>query len=156
VPTDVIGETDVPSGQVASVEWTDLPKGEARAWIVSATTSGGGSSVAEPAVFRTAGKATLQTSKVTAQAAPQKVTGETFSLKVAVTAGSLVPTGDVTVSFHGTQVASGTLSSNGTVTLDVNGSFPTGQQSFTATYLGSAEVAPSSKTFTVQFVKSGT
>lgn len=53
VPTAVVGETTVASGEVASVEWTKLKAGTAYAWVVSARSAGGGESTSEPAVFIT-------------------------------------------------------------------------------------------------------
>ncbi len=54
VPTRVVGETTVASGEVASVEWTKLAAGTAYAWVVTARSAGGGESTSEPAVFVTA------------------------------------------------------------------------------------------------------
>ena len=53
VPTSVVGEATVASGEVASVEWTGLKASTAYAWIVTARTVGGGTSTSEPAVFVT-------------------------------------------------------------------------------------------------------
>jgi Calcineurin-like phosphoesterase len=54
VPTEVVGETSVASGAVASVEWTNLKPDTAYAWVVTARSAGGGESTSEPAVFITA------------------------------------------------------------------------------------------------------
>jgi len=53
VPTRVVGESTVPSGEAASVEWTGLKPGTAYAWIVTAHSAGGGRTSSEPAVFMT-------------------------------------------------------------------------------------------------------
>ncbi|MGR0319552.1 metallophosphoesterase [Agromyces sp. ZXT2-3] len=53
VPSAVVGEATVPSGEVASVEWTRLKADTAYAWIVTATSAGGGTSTSEPSVFVT-------------------------------------------------------------------------------------------------------
>ncbi|WP_430645179.1 metallophosphoesterase [Agromyces sp. GXS1127] len=53
VPSAVIGETTVASGEIASVEWTRLKADTAYAWIVTATSAGGGTSTSEPSVFAT-------------------------------------------------------------------------------------------------------
>ncbi|GAA1055113.1 hypothetical protein GCM10017608_19650 [Agromyces luteolus] len=53
VPSAVVGETTVASGEVASVEWTRLKADTAYAWIVTATSAGGGTSTSEPSVFLT-------------------------------------------------------------------------------------------------------
>lgn len=53
VPTQVVGESTVASGEVASVEWTGLKPGTVYAWIVTARSAGGGESTSEPAVFIT-------------------------------------------------------------------------------------------------------
>ncbi|WP_136706386.1 metallophosphoesterase [Agromyces sp. H66] len=53
VPTAVIGEATVASGEVASVEWTKLKAGTAYAWIVTARSVGGGTSTSEPSVLIT-------------------------------------------------------------------------------------------------------
>jgi hypothetical protein len=53
VPTEVVGETTVASGEVASVDWTELKAGTAYAWVVTAQSAGGGESTSEPAVFIT-------------------------------------------------------------------------------------------------------
>jgi hypothetical protein len=53
VPTQVVGETTVPSGAVASVEWSQLEPGTAYAWVVTARSAGAGESTSEPAVFIT-------------------------------------------------------------------------------------------------------
>lgn len=54
VPTEVVGEATVASGEVASVEWTKLAADTAFAWVVTARSTGGGESTSEPAVFITA------------------------------------------------------------------------------------------------------
>lgn len=53
-PTTVIGETTVGSGEVASVTWKDLKPDTAYAWIVTSTSTGGGTSTSAPQVFATA------------------------------------------------------------------------------------------------------
>jgi hypothetical protein len=52
-PTDVIGETVVASGEVASVPWGGLKPGTAYAWIVTARSAGGGVTSSRPSVFAT-------------------------------------------------------------------------------------------------------
>ena len=56
-PTRVIGTKTVASGDVASVRWDRLKRGTQYAWIVTATTRGGGVTAAEPAFFTTRGGA---------------------------------------------------------------------------------------------------
>ncbi len=56
-PTRVIGTTAVASGDVASVRWDRLKRGTQYAWIVTATTRGGGVPAAAPAFFTTRGGA---------------------------------------------------------------------------------------------------
>jgi hypothetical protein len=53
-PTQVIDETTVASGDVAEATWSGLKPATAYAWIVTARTSGGGTSAALPSVFVTA------------------------------------------------------------------------------------------------------
>ncbi|WP_234661028.1 metallophosphoesterase [Agromyces marinus] len=53
VPSAVVGESTVASGEVASVEWTRLKADTAYAWIVTASSAGGGTSTSEPSVFLT-------------------------------------------------------------------------------------------------------
>lgn len=52
-PTSVIGEATVPSGQVASVQWSRLKKGTAYAWVVTARSAGGGVTTSTPSIFAT-------------------------------------------------------------------------------------------------------
>ncbi|MFE5308428.1 metallophosphoesterase [Isoptericola sp. NPDC056605] len=54
-PTRVIGTKAVTSGDVASVRWDRLKRDTQYAWIVTATTRGGGVTAAEPAFFTTRG-----------------------------------------------------------------------------------------------------
>ncbi|MFI2104938.1 metallophosphoesterase [Isoptericola sp. NPDC019693] len=54
-PTRVIGTRTVASGDVASVRWDRLKRGTQYAWVVTATTPGGGVTAAEPAFFTTRG-----------------------------------------------------------------------------------------------------
>ncbi|GAA1711558.1 hypothetical protein GCM10009809_04770 [Isoptericola hypogeus] len=54
-PTRVIGSATVASGDVASVRWDRLRRSTAYAWVVTATSTGGGVTAAEPSVFTTAG-----------------------------------------------------------------------------------------------------
>ncbi|MDQ0574450.1 metallophosphoesterase [Agromyces albus] len=53
VPTQVVGETTVASGEVASIEWAKLKPGTAYAWLVTARSAGGGETTSEPSVFIT-------------------------------------------------------------------------------------------------------
>ena len=53
MPTTVIGEATVPSGQVASVQWARLKKGTAYAWVVTARSAGGGITTSTPNIFAT-------------------------------------------------------------------------------------------------------
>ncbi|MER7504934.1 metallophosphoesterase [Nonomuraea pusilla] len=53
VPTRVIGESTVGSGQVASVTWDRLKSDTAYAWFVTARSAGGGVTASEPSVFVT-------------------------------------------------------------------------------------------------------
>ncbi|WP_349694837.1 metallophosphoesterase [Actinopolymorpha sp. B11F2] len=52
-PVRVIGETQVPSGEVASVTWQGLKPGTAYAWIVTAQSTGGGTTSSQPSAFAT-------------------------------------------------------------------------------------------------------
>lgn len=52
-PIAVVGETTVASGEVASVEWSDLQAGTAYAWFVVARSAGGGETPSLPSVFVT-------------------------------------------------------------------------------------------------------
>ena len=52
-PSAQIGSVTVPSGSVASADWTDLEPGTTYAWIVTARSAGGGVTASEPAVFTT-------------------------------------------------------------------------------------------------------
>ena len=52
-PTRVVGTTAVASGEVASVRWDHLRRDTQYAWIVTATTRGGGVTAADPALFTT-------------------------------------------------------------------------------------------------------
>ncbi|MFE6969609.1 metallophosphoesterase [Isoptericola sp. NPDC057653] len=54
-PTRVIGRETVASGEVAAVRWDRLKKDTQYAWIVTATTRGGGVTAAEPAILTTGG-----------------------------------------------------------------------------------------------------
>ena len=49
----MIGEATVPSGQVASVQWTGLKQGTAYAWVVTARSGGGGVTTSTPSIFAT-------------------------------------------------------------------------------------------------------
>ncbi|GAA4385233.1 metallophosphoesterase [Agromyces bauzanensis] len=53
VPTAVLGEEIVASGEVASVDWASLKPSTAYAWIVTARSAGGGTSTSDPSVFVT-------------------------------------------------------------------------------------------------------
>jgi len=52
-PTRVIGTRAVTSGEVASVRWDHLRRDTQYAWVVTATTRGGGVTAADPALFTT-------------------------------------------------------------------------------------------------------
>ena len=52
-PTEVVGEQTVPSGELASVTWRDLRPDTAYAWVVTATSPGGGVTSSAPQVFAT-------------------------------------------------------------------------------------------------------
>ncbi|TDD99064.1 metallophosphoesterase [Jiangella asiatica] len=52
-PTQVIGEATVASGEVASASWAGLTPSTTYAWIVTARSSGGGVTAAQPSVFTT-------------------------------------------------------------------------------------------------------
>ncbi|MFF3872855.1 metallophosphoesterase [Streptomyces sp. NPDC001978] len=52
-PVSVIGRAEVGSGEVASVTWRDLAPGTTHAWFVTARSTGGGVTAAEPSVFVT-------------------------------------------------------------------------------------------------------
>lgn len=54
-PLAVIGESTVPSGGVASVEWKGLKRGTAYAWLLIAHSEGGGRTASLPSVFVTSG-----------------------------------------------------------------------------------------------------
>ncbi|RIQ14381.1 metallophosphoesterase family protein [Jiangella rhizosphaerae] len=53
-PAESLGEVTVPSGSVASVDWTGLEPGTTYAWIVTAHSAGGGVTASAPAAFTTA------------------------------------------------------------------------------------------------------
>ncbi|MBB5788892.1 metallophosphoesterase [Jiangella mangrovi] len=53
-PVAEVGSVTVDSGAVATVSWPSLEPGTTYAWIVTATSAGGGVTAAEPAVFTTA------------------------------------------------------------------------------------------------------
>ncbi|WP_106815508.1 metallophosphoesterase [Microbacterium timonense] len=54
-PVAKIGQSAVPSGAVASVEWKGLKRGTAYAWLVVARSAGGGQTASLPTVFVTSG-----------------------------------------------------------------------------------------------------
>ena len=55
-PVEVIGESVVASGEVASVAWEGLRPGTTYAWVVTARSAGGGVTSSRPAVFTTVGR----------------------------------------------------------------------------------------------------
>ncbi|TDD69885.1 hypothetical protein E1262_11480 [Jiangella aurantiaca] len=52
-PAEALGAVTVPSGSVASVDWSGLEPGTTYAWIVTAHSAGGGVTASAPAVFTT-------------------------------------------------------------------------------------------------------
>ena len=97
-------------------------------------------------------------SAIEAKAEPKKVTeGQKFKVKATVTTASAVPTGTVNV-YRGTKLlGTGTLKSNGKVTIKISEKkakkLKVGKNTLTAKYLGSATVAPSQVDFKIQVVK---
>ncbi|NYH90882.1 metallophosphoesterase [Actinopolymorpha rutila] len=53
-PTELIGQTTAPSGDVATVTWTNLRPAAPYAWIVTARSTSGGITASRPSVFVTA------------------------------------------------------------------------------------------------------
>lgn len=144
VPTEEIGTETVASGGTASVEWSDLPRGEARAWVVTATTPGGGVTTAEPAVFRTVGKA-VPTVEVTAE--PTRV-GKKATVEVSVDGGEEPATGEVTVTEDGTVLGSATLV-DGSARLKLPKTLAVGDHDLVASYGGNAHLQAAETSFTL-------
>ena len=76
----------------------------------------------------------------------------TITVNVKVTAVGTVPTGRVSIFLGTTRVGTGMLV-GGKVKILITKDLPVGKKVFTAKYLGSANVAPSSAKFTVTIVK---
>ena len=93
-------------------------------------------------------------SKTVSTGAPNPVKRtRTIVATTKVTATGTTPTGRVQIWTGGARVGSGTLNSYGTVKIWITKDFPVGTRTFTAKYLGSTMVKPSSDTFTVKIVK---
>ena len=97
-------------------------------------------------------------SAIDAKAEPKKITeGHKFKVKATVTTASGVPTGTVQV-YKGTKLlGTGTLKSNGKVTIKISEKkakkLKVGKNTLTAKYLGSATVAPSQDDFVIKVKK---
>jgi Zn-dependent metalloprotease len=93
-------------------------------------------------------------SKTVSTGAPNPVKRtRTIVATTKVTATGTTPTGTVQIWTGGKRVGSGTLNSSGAVKIWITKDFPVGTRTFTAKYLGSTMVKPSSDTFRVRIVK---
>lgn len=104
--------------------------------------AGSASVTVKKAVSKTTATPTSATVKVT----------RTITVNVKVTAVGTVPTGRVSIFLGTTRVGTGMLV-GGKVKILITKDLPVGKKVFTAKYLGSANVAPSSAKFTVTIVK---
>jgi hypothetical protein len=106
----------------------------------------------------TAGPPVPTASAVDAKAEPKKITqGQKFKVKATVTTTPGVPTGTVQVYFGTKLLGTGTLKSNGKVTIKIpekkSKKLKLGKNTLTAKYLGSATVAPSQDNFVIKVKK---
>ena len=97
-------------------------------------------------------------SAIKAKAEPKKITeGHKFKVKATVTTASGVPTGTVQVYKGSKLLGTGTLKSNGKVTIKISAKkakkLKVGKNTLTAKYLGSATVAASQADFKIKVVK---
>lgn len=135
VPTEVIGEQTVKSGETAEVTWTGLTSGTSYGWVVTARTADGGVATADPAVLRTG----LQPASLSAEPVTGPY-GSDLTVPVTVEAeATVVGDGEVTLSQNGTLLGRADVRDN-VARVVVPGGLQPGTHTLDAEFTGS-EVA---------------
>lgn len=135
VPSGPIGADTVTASETASVTWEGLRPGRSYGWFVTASSTDGGTAVAQPSVFRTAqAAATLAADPVTVAYAA----AATVAVRVS---GDDDTSGTVTLSEGATELGSAEVV-DGVATVTVPAGLAPGLHHLTAAYSGSDALRP--------------
>lgn len=135
VPTEEIGADTVTAGETATVTWEGLRPGRSYGWFVTASSTDGGTAVAQPSVFRTA--------QVDAAVSAEPVSaahGAAATVTVRV-GGDDDTSGTVTVSEGATELGSAEVV-DGVATVTVPAGLAPGVHRLTAAYSGNDALRP--------------